>query len=103
MTASVRSKHPCMHREALPPWESDHLYLGDRGEVLCGRCMGIESTYTPWAFSDLGPVDGDRKVILTVPPLPDAGGRPLPARPTEFRCETDDAHRRKLSNQRRDA
>ena len=97
MTASVRTKHPCMHREALPPWENGHLYLGDEGRVLCGRCMGIESTYTPWAFSDLGRMDGDRKVVIAVRPL--AGGRPVP---TEFRCETDLAHRRKLANQRRD-
>jgi hypothetical protein len=65
--------------------------------------MGIESTYTPWGFSDLGKMDGERKVVLLVRPLSNAGERPSRVVPTTFRCETDDAYRRKLASQRRDA
>lgn len=103
MNASIRSKHPCLHREAFPPWENDHLYIGDSGHVRCGRCMGIESTYTPWAFSDLGRMDAERKVVLRVPPLSNVGEGPSRPVPTTFRCDTDDAYRRKLATQRRDA
>ena len=89
MTAILRTKHPCLHREALPPWESDHLYIGDEGRVLCGRCMGIESTYTPWAFSDLGPIEADRAVLV---PGHLTGGNPI-----TLHCETDEyAVRRRL-------
>jgi hypothetical protein len=47
----------CKGREPMAPWKSDHLYIGDNGEVLCGSCMGIESTYQPCAYSDLGLMD----------------------------------------------
>ena len=96
MPAQAPEPHPCQRRDAFAPWKPDHLYIGDDGQVLCGGCMGTESTYTPWAFSDLGRMDGDRKVVIAVRPL--AGGRP---EPTEFRCEIDHAHRRKLLTQRR--
>lgn len=62
MTSSTASPHPCDRRDALAPWRSDHLYVGDSGEILCGRCMGVESTFTPWAWSDLGPMGLDRTV-----------------------------------------
>ena len=73
MTSENRS-HPCERREAFSPWKPDHLYVGDSGEILCGRCMGVESTFTPWAWSDLGPMGPDRTVSV-------AG--------TVLRCETD--------------
>ncbi len=74
----MASTHPCDHRKAFAPWKSDHLYVGDSGEILCGRCMGIESTYAPWAWSDLGKMNPDRSVILM-----------FEGRPTTYRCETD--------------
>ena len=64
----------CDMRKASAPWRSNHLYVGDSGEVLCGNCMGIESTYTPWAWSDLGPMTPDRTVTWDG---------------MVFRCETD--------------
>jgi hypothetical protein len=57
-----RETPTCELRKASAPWQSNHLYVGDSGEVLCGNCMGIESTYTPWAWSDLGPMRLDRTI-----------------------------------------
>jgi len=71
---ATNSPHPCDLRKANAPWKANHLYIGDRGEVLCGTCMGIESTYTPWAWSDLGPMTPDRTVTWDG---------------MVFRCETD--------------
>ena len=61
----AKKGHPCEHREAFAPWKPDHLYIHDSGQILCGRCMGAESTWTPWAWSDLGPMDSDRKIAFT--------------------------------------
>jgi hypothetical protein len=76
MNQTPRSGHPCDRREALAPWKPDHLYIGDDGVVLCGRCMGVESTYTPWAWSDLGPMGPDRTLRY-------------PGHPMDLRCETN--------------
>ncbi len=62
MQARPEPDHPCTRRQPLAPWKADHLYVGDSGEVLCGCCMGVESTYMPWAWSDLGPMDAERTV-----------------------------------------
>ena len=35
-------------------WSPTHLYIDDHGECLCGAHMGVESTYMPHAWSDLG-------------------------------------------------
>ena len=59
---ATNTPHPCELRKPMKPWKANHLYVGDSGETLCGRCMGIESTYTPWAWSDLGPMRPDRTV-----------------------------------------
>jgi len=84
-----RATHPCDRREALKPWKPDHLYIGDSGQVLCGRCMGVESTWMPWAWSDLGRMDAHREVKF--PPDVAAGlGKDWPELSIrEFRCETD--------------
>ncbi len=37
------------------PWKASNLFIHDNGEVLCGDHMGVESTYQPQAWSDLGP------------------------------------------------
>ena len=62
MNATSETSHPCTQRTPLAPWKADRLYVGDSGQVLCGGCMGIESTYVPWAWSDLGPMDAKRAV-----------------------------------------
>ena len=74
MQENRSARHPCDERDALAPWKPDHLYVGDDGRVLCGRCMGVESTFTPWAWSDLGPIGPDRS---------------LRGEATGLRCETD--------------
>jgi hypothetical protein len=51
----TKPSHPCDLRKPNAPWKDNHLYIGDTGEVLCGCSMGIESTYTPWAWSDSDP------------------------------------------------
>ena len=76
MNDNKQSHHPCDRSEAFKPWMPDHLYIGDSGEVLCGCCMGIESTFTPWAWSDLGPVGPDRSLRYGDDP-------------TVLRCESD--------------
>ena len=35
-------------------WNPTHLYIDDNGVAYCGRHMGVESTYVPHAWSDLG-------------------------------------------------
>ena len=35
-------------------WNPAHLYINDSGICYCGRHMGVESTYMPHAWSDLG-------------------------------------------------
>ena len=75
--------HPCEGREALAPWRADHLYVDDSGEVLCGRCMGVESTYKPWCWSDLGMMGPDCSVTI---------------HGTLCRCETDRYARRPLAS-----
>ena len=35
-------------------WNLTHLYINDDGVCYCGRHMGVESTYMPHAWSDLG-------------------------------------------------
>ena len=74
--------HPCDGREALAPWQPDHLYVNDDGQILCGRCQGVESTYKPWAWSDLGPMNTDRSVTIDG---------------TKHRCETDRYTHRRLA------
>ncbi len=54
----------CDLREPMHPWKADHLYVGDEGTILCGSCMGVESTYRPWCWSDLGPMGPDRSIPL---------------------------------------
>src|SRR5262249_53662781 len=87
--AMTSTKHPCEHREAFAPWKPDHLYVDDSGQILCGRCMGAESTYRPWAWSDLGPMDTDRKITFDRRELGGLGlditGSPV----MTLRCEID--------------
>lgn len=35
-------------------WNPRHLYINDGGVCYCGGHMGVESTYVPHAWSDLG-------------------------------------------------
>jgi hypothetical protein len=84
--ASTPRSRPCDVREALAPWKRDHLYLGDSGEVLCGGCMGIESTYTPWAWSDLGAMGPDRSVTVELTKLADGAAT---KEHWTVRCELD--------------
>ena len=81
--------HPCDVRKPLHPWKGNHLYIGDDGEILCGRCMGVESTYKPWAYSDLGPMGPDRSIDLG-PQLTELGPEGYLAQGSFIaRCETD--------------
>ena len=89
MAKQARSSHPCDVRDALEPWKADHLYIGDDGEVLCGRCMGVESTYRPWCWSDLGRMDADRSVTRPPEYIDVAPGRSELVPSTAYRCETD--------------
>lgn len=41
---------------AASPFKPDHLYIDDDGRVSCGKHIGVEATFKPWAFSDLGAV-----------------------------------------------
>jgi len=93
MAKQAGRPHPCEGHEPLAPWRADHLYINDLGVVLCGRCMGVESTYMPHAWSDLGKMDSDRKIAFTreqigqsIAGLPGAEGLGM------F-CETDRNHR----------
>jgi hypothetical protein len=88
MANDVKRVRPC-DRKANAPWKPDHLYVGDNGEVLCGSCMGVESTYRPWCWSDLGEMRPDRSI--TYPPmLVGVGpGRLVPQGTTTYRCEND--------------
>ena len=89
MAETKAPAHPCEGRAAMEPWRADHLYIGDSGEVLCGRCMGIESTYMPHAWSDLGAIGADRTVVL--PPMWIELGKnhKVLQGATAYRCETD--------------
>ena len=89
MAASDAPTHPCDGREPFAPWRSDHLYVDDRGQVLCGRCMGIESTYMPHAWSDLGTMGADRTVVLGPMWLEIGPGQKVLKGATAYRCETD--------------
>ena len=89
MPESKPAPHPCDRREAFGPWKPNHLYIGDSGEVLCGRCMGTESTYTPWAWSDLGVMRPDRTVVLPPMFIEVAKGRLVLQGASAQRCETD--------------
>src|SRR5216684_267800 len=84
-----QATHPCDRLEPMKPWVADHLYIGDSGQVLCGRCMGTESTYTPWAWSDIGRMAPDRTVTLGPMKLEIAPGHFVLQGPTKARCETD--------------
>jgi hypothetical protein len=81
--------HPCDRRDAFAPWRADHLYVGDSGQVLCGRCMGVESTYTPWAWSDLGRMAADRSLTVSGTWRPGRPGEWVRVEPLVLRCETD--------------
>ncbi len=81
--------HPCDRREPLAPWKADHLYVGDEGMVLCGRCMGVESTYRPWCWSDLGPMRSDRSISLGPIEVERAPGTFITKGTMVVRCETD--------------
>ncbi len=85
----MTSTHPCDRRKALAPWKPDHVYIGDTGEILCGRCMGIESTYTPWAWSDLGKMGPDRSVTRPPEPIEMGRGNLVHVESMAYRCETD--------------
>ena len=83
------AQNPCEGREPLQPWKANHLYVGDDGEILCGRCMGIESTYRTWCWSDLGPMGTDRSIDMG-PMLTERGPEGFVARGAIIvRCETD--------------
>ena len=87
--ARVHANHPCEGREPFEPWKANHLYIDDDGRVLCGRCMGVESTYRPWCWSDLGPMNPDRAITMG-PMLVERGrGNVVPIGPMTLRCETD--------------
>lgn len=89
MTGELAKAHPCDGREPMSPWQATHLYIGDDGQVLCGRCMGIESTYRPWCWSDLGPMAPDRSISLG-PMLVERGPGNFVVQGTmTCRCETD--------------
>ena len=87
--AGTKAVHPCDVRKPLAPWKKDHLYIDDRGEILCGACMGVESTYTPWAWSDLGPMAPDRTVTVPAVKVEVAPGRWVEHERTAYRCEHD--------------
>ena len=93
----TKAAHPCDGREAMKPWKAAHLYIGDSGQVLCGRCMGVESTYMPHAWSDLGGMGADRTVVL--PPMWIELGKnhKVLQGTTAYRCETDPIARFVLS------
>ena len=90
MAGEHARRHPCDDgREPLQPWKANHLYVGDDGQILCGRCMGIESTYRPWCWSDLGPMRADRSIDLG-PMLSERGPGNFVVQGTMIvRCETD--------------
>ena len=81
--------HPCEGRKAMKPWKANHLYIGDDGRVLCGNCMGVESTYMPHAWSDLGAMGSDRTVVLPPMWIELGPGQKVLQGATAYRCETD--------------
>ena len=74
--------HPCEGREPLHPWRANHLYIGDDGRVLCGRCMGVESTYRLGAMSPA-------RSITVGPLVAERGSQLVSMGPMTMRCETD--------------
>jgi hypothetical protein len=95
MAKQAERPHPCERVKALDPWRPDHLYINDSGFVLCGRCMGVESTYSPWAWSDLGKIDADRKIEFTREQIGQSIEGLPGAEDLVMRCETDRNHRSK--------
>jgi hypothetical protein len=89
MARELAKKHPCEIREPLHPWKATHLYIGDNGQVLCGRCMGVESTFRPWCWSDLGPMAPDRSITLGPTEVERGPGNFVIAGASVWRCETD--------------
>ena len=89
MASEQMGTHPCEARKPLEPWKADHLYIDDRGQILCGRCMGVESTYRPWCWSDLGVMGEDRTVVTPPMFIEVAKGRLVLQGATAHRCETD--------------
>ena len=87
--AGELAKSRCEGRKPLHPWKANHLYVGDDGQILCGSCMGIESTYRPWGWSDLGPMAPDRTVTLPAMKIEIGRGRWVEREATAYRCETD--------------
>ncbi len=87
--AATAPPHPCDRGKAFEPWRADHLYIGDNGEILCGRCMGTESTYVPHAWSDLGEMGADRTVVLSPMWIEMGPGQKVLQGATSYRCETD--------------
>jgi hypothetical protein len=87
--ATKAPEHPCERGKALAPWKANHLYIGDNGEIRCGRCMGIESTYMPHAWSDLGAMGADRTVVLPPMWIELGAGHKVLQGATAYRCETD--------------
>ena len=81
--------HPGARRVAFAPWKPGHLYIDDSGQVLCGRCMGVESTYHPWAWSDLGAMDADGRVTFRRTELGRLFEGLSGPETVEFRCELD--------------
>lgn len=87
----MASTHPCDRRKPFAPWKADHLYIDDDGRILCGACQGIESTYKPWAFSDLGRMGPDRSVTRPAERVEMGPGRLVEVESRTYRCELDPA------------
>ena len=49
-----RSINTMMPESGYGVWNPTHLYIDDGGFCYCGGHMGVESTYMPHAWSDLG-------------------------------------------------
>jgi len=90
--------HPCERGKAMKPWKADHLYIGDSGQVLCGRCMGTESTYMPHAWSDLGAMNAERAVLLPPMWIEMGPGHKVLQDASTWRCETDKYAHRETEN-----
>jgi hypothetical protein len=87
--ATKAPAHPCDRGKAFEPWKADHLYIDDDGRIACGRCMGVESTYKPWAYSDLGQMASDRTVTLPPMWIELGTGQKVLQGAMAYRCETD--------------
>jgi hypothetical protein len=53
------------------------------------RCMGVESTFRPWCWSDLGPMAPDRSITLGPIEVERGPGNFVAMGVTVWRCETD--------------